>query len=62
MCRRQGNSSLNLESDNPGRSGAAAGVGLESEAGQSQLSEKRQCKKTKICDIITSYNFPDNCL
>ena len=36
---------LNLESDNAGLSGAAAGVGLESEAGPSGLNEKRNCKK-----------------
>ena len=35
---------LNLESDNAGTSGAAAGVGSESEAGPSQLSEKRNCE------------------
>ena len=35
---------LNLESENAGKSGAAAGVGPESEAGPSQLSEKRNCK------------------
>ena len=36
---------LNLESENAGMSGAAAGVGLESEAGPSQSNEKRNCTK-----------------
>ena len=36
---------LNLESENAGTSGAAAGVGLESEAGPSQSNEKRNCTK-----------------
>ena len=37
---------LNLESDNAGSSGAAAGVGSESDAGPSQESEKRNCRET----------------
>ena len=36
---------LNLGSDNAGMSGAAAGVGPDSEAGPSQANEKRHCKK-----------------
>ena len=36
---------LNLESDKAGMSGAAAGVGPESEAGPSQLNEKGNCQK-----------------
>ena len=37
---------LNLESENAGLSGAAAGVDSESDAGHSQESEKRNCRKT----------------
>ena len=36
---------LNLESENAGSSGAAAGVGSESDAGHSQESEKWNCRK-----------------
>ena len=36
---------LNLDADNAGLGGAAAGVGLESEAGPSQENERRKCRK-----------------
>ena len=36
---------LNLDADNAGLGGAAAGVGSQSEAGPSQESERRNCQK-----------------
>ena len=36
---------LNLDADNAGLGGAAAGVGFESDVGPSQESEKRNCQK-----------------
>ena len=35
-----------LDVENAGLGGAAAGVGLESDAGPKQESEKRNCRKT----------------